>query len=175
MSATDLFGNPASAPSPLAPGEKCWLPEFLFDEVSPSPRARPEDWLIAGIEQDFWITDTDNEESAILYLNPGDDIEFVWFRSFGTARLTIRPDGTWTSNASLPAEANGFADVDDVESMMDTPDAFARAWAANYFAIADDDGEVGVVVHVYQWSDPVTFRLTLGEDGTPRFEETSNG
>lgn len=175
MTATDLdlFGNPASAPSPLAPGEKLWLPEFLFDEMSPPPRARPEDWLVAGIDRDFWITDPDDEGSATL--RPGDTVGFRWFRDFGTASLTIRPDGTWTSNVPLPSEANGFADVDDVETMADTPDAFARAWAENYFAIADDDGEVGVVVHVYQWSDPVTFRLTLGPDGEPRLEEIDNG
>lgn len=174
MSTTDLFGDPIPAPSPLIPSEKRWLPEFLLDEVIPELRAKPEDWLITGVDHDFWITDDQDEDGPGLRLLPGETASFQWFRSFGTVTFTVHPDGTYSSAVPLPPEANHFADVDDVETMMDTPQDFARAWAEMVFDGDEAAESLEVEVNVYQWSDPVTFRLIICADGKPSFEEVSH-
>lgn len=175
MSITDLFGELAPSQSPLIPSEKRWLPDLLIDEVIPEPRERPEDWLIAGANHDFWITDDQDEDGPCLRLVPGETAVFNWFRSFGTTTFTVHPDGTFSSTVPLPPEANHFADVDDFETMMETPQDFARAWAEVVFGNDKDADPLNVEVNVYQWSAPVTFRLVICADGNPRFEEVSHG
>lgn len=152
--------------------ERKWVPDFLFDEVSPSPRPHPDHWLIAEdvTAPGWWVTDPDDDQSASERIDIGGTMAFSWFIDHGELVFTISRDGSFTTNRPIPAEANCFCQQGDADTLDPTPDGFARNWAENTFSPADAE-TYGVVVWAYQWSErPVTFRLGLVE-GKPHFEE----
>lgn len=175
----DLFG--ATEPPPAAPsgGAKLWCPAFLVDEITPEPRARPENWLSESPEtvtaepMRRWRVGADGDGTHRA-LGLGDEIDFMTFQAYGEVEFVIRADGSFTASSPIPPNANCFHEVGDIDTFMETAEGFAREYAANAFIYSsDDDAETLTVdVFVYRWSAPIHLRLTLAADGTPIFEES---
>lgn len=150
-----------------------WVPAFLVDEVTPTPRAHPDHWLIAEVvtAPGWWVTDPDDEHSASARMDVGETMEFEWFVDHGEIIFTIAPDGTYTTDRPIPAEATHFWVRCDGDTIALSPDQFARQIADNFIGLDEIPGEVEA--NIYQWSEqPVTFRLAL-VDGKPHFEEVT--
>ncbi|TPK15211.1 hypothetical protein FJ872_19655 [Mesorhizobium sp. B2-5-9] len=162
-----------------------WWPASLFDEQMPAGRAQPQDWLKPDISGITIIRDEDDPEGGILAtMLPGEIAEFVWHEKRGSAEILLMPDGSWSLDDArddrtidmfrpqqplpspepqdLPpsvriAAANWFAWEEDYETMMDTMDGFAKA-----FADLDPPDAEGsrMTVDMGYWSDGVKFRVS---------------
>ncbi|MER8667678.1 hypothetical protein NKH45_10750 [Mesorhizobium sp. M1156] len=165
---------------------RLWWPHQLLDESMPGGRTRPELWLKPGDDGITLIhADDDDDKTVVAKIEPGAVAEFIWHESRGTVEITIMPDGTWrlddprdaltidmfgrgevdlpTQPTGLPpsgriAAANWFAWDEDYETVMDTMDGFASAFA-EMAAPMDTDGQCTTVDMGY-WSDGVKFRVS---------------
>lgn len=173
----DLFGVPTYPESPLQPSAPRWVPTVFVDEITPAPRASPDEWLTRDGPR-LWLSElnigepTDDEMSCEVDI--GEIVDFTRLISWGRAVFEIRPSGAWTCDQPLPPSANHYYDIEDDETGMPTPDEFAREFARNFFYPHATDGEVcRVTVRVDEWSDGHHFRLVGFEDTAvmPRFVE----
>lgn len=80
-----------------------YLPTDLMDEVIPTPRASPDDWIVTGPDGAAMLAqgaDDDDADPA-----PLTDWEAVWFsvhHDYGTATLIVSEDGSWTVDREPP-------------------------------------------------------------------------
>jgi hypothetical protein len=85
-----------------------WIPVDFMDEGGPSPRDDKEDWL-ARLDDgapclrcmDAWAGD----EPLTHPLKDGETVEFSKFTDFGSARLDLNADGSFTVDRDMPAGA----------------------------------------------------------------------
>ncbi|TPL30218.1 hypothetical protein [Mesorhizobium sp. B2-4-7] len=161
-----------------------WWPSALFDEQMPPGRAQPQDWLKPDLSGITIIRDEDDPEAGILAtMLPGEIAEFVWHERRGSVEILLMLDGTWSladprddrtidmfrPEPETPAEptelppsariaaANWFAWEEDYETMADTMDGFAQAFA--YMDPPDAEGS-RITVDMGYWCDGVKFRVS---------------
>lgn len=140
-----------------------WVPSIYVDETCPTPRDRPEDWILWNADGRPTIANNEDIEGRLpVYpLFNGDVVRFRSFVDWGTFELTIHPNGSWSCDRPIPAEANGFMEAGEPDTYADTIDEFARNWIDAY---AIDEVEAGPVC-VYYWSDDIYFRLDSDRTG----------
>lgn len=173
MADLDLFGQPTDPETPLTAWPRLWVPEILFDEVTPEPRPMPEDWLFKDANGKYWVGADPTDPTWAIDVAAYETVLFCFVRRWGTATFTIHPDGSFTTSIPLPASANTFCDVSDWETVMDTPEKFAAAWAEMIFAGDENTEPLDVEVYVHEWSDDRPFRLVVDEAGGARLEEVT--
>lgn len=158
----------AAALPALFEGQVLWVPEFLIDEVSPEPRAQPDDWIIGRkLFTETVIVGEDavgEEEEATRSFLPGDLVEFCSFQNFGTVEVTIAADGSFEAHGPVHPRVTHFFVDRDTDTLAMSLDEFARNWAANV-GLAEPER---LTVEHYTWSAPRSFVLAQCSDG-PRF------
>ena len=157
---------------------RLWWPEMLMDEMMPSGREKPADWLApdaAGITTIRWDDEPDANVAGTL--SPGEVVKFHWYEGRGRATVTVMPDGTWSRGggreagtvdmftgtvAPAPqdadiANASMFWLSGDPETGMDSLDEFASCYAE--MQTIDAEGE-SVEVDMGFWSQGVAFNVS---------------
>ncbi|MDS1135603.1 hypothetical protein [Nitratireductor indicus] len=154
-----------------------WWPSYLMGEVMPAGRARPEDWLRPDGDGKTTVLEEDDEDRILMTIEPGEVVEFCWHERRGSVSILLMPNGSWelcapadagtidmfTGQATTPNpaasidDANWFAEQSDYETMMDTMDDFASAYAA----MGDIEAEGReIVVDAGFWSNGIAFRVS---------------
>jgi len=74
-----------------------WWPNDLVDEVMPPGRATPQAWLSPDASGVTTIhADNDDDKTALASIQPGSEVEFLWYENRGSAEILLMPDGTWS-------------------------------------------------------------------------------
>jgi hypothetical protein len=142
-----------------------WLPECLFDEGAPAPRAKPEDWLVDPVNG-VWAVDSAGSEISPVFVWPGDTIEFRSLADFDDLLVTINPDAS-VAGSELPPAPPGFAltcQIRGEEDVAGTLDDLAADFVESWGPLAEP---AIVEVAVFAWSTPIRHRLDIA-NGVPR-------
>lgn len=148
-----------------------WVPEHLFDEVTPPPKPTPTDWIIglAPASTVYMIAgcgEYEQECETATTLAVGATMDFMPFRDFGTIVVEVRPDGDGIVLDPIPAGASSFCDPDGECFGGDVGEVVAQFCEAN----GKPDETVTLRVSAYDWGTAQPFRLTISaETGKAEF------
>lgn len=166
----DLLDNTPAAPPALFEGPVLWVPEFLIDEVSPAPRASPDDWIVAiycradqpatavllGEEEPVGPMVKGEHRICII----GETVMFCSFQDFGSIEVSIAADGSFEIFGPAHPSAKCFWTDGDADTVAMSIDDFARDWAAN---VQQDEPDRVTIEH-HTWSAPQPFQVVLNGD-----------
>lgn len=155
--------------------DRKWLPIEWVDEWSPPCRPQPDDFIVAdgaSLVLGYGVMDKDIDDSkrgtfrrAIV---PGDIVNFLYMDSFGEFDVTVKGDGSFVAQATVPEGANWFW-VSGADVCGDSLAEIAKQYVAFGLEIEPDTVSVACCHHGTQ-----AFRLLAGsDDRAPHFEMVS--
>jgi hypothetical protein len=126
---------------------KDYVPTCFADEVTPPPRATPDDWLVHRDGKYFLTSGAayEDEESDVAVAH-GEAVPFSRLEEFPDATLTVAKGGAWTCDPPAPEGAQHVMIDDDPDSMDDSVENLV----ANF---VPDPG--CYVLNFYTWHDEV--------------------
>lgn len=143
---------------------RTWLPADYLDEVIPTPRPSPSDWIITLPGDAYALAPAEDDHEPREILKAGDVVEFYWTESYGTVDIDIRAAGTFAVvGGTVDPRANCVrADFDN-----DTVDDSVASLAENWIENGRDPGVF--VVDQYSWSKGEDYRFETAASEGPRF------
>lgn len=150
-----------------------YLPRAWQDEVIPEPQASPDAFIHLD-KTDGWVLrpcgQAADEEDDIFYvtkIRDGDIIGFDANQVFGDYSLTVREDGTFSTDRPVPEKANCFR----IDRDTDTLATSASELVAGSRFMGDPLEPGTYDMDAYWWSaKPVHFRFRVDAAGKSRFE-----
>jgi len=146
--------------------DRGWLPTDFLDEVVPSTRPTPNDWLFRLDDGAHRCGAPDDDECPSFALVEGQIVEFSPRDDHPDSILTIRSDEDWSIAPKPPVGALLYVPWD---MLAESPDDLVRQMKDS--AAFDPGTET---VRVYTWGEAVSLRFTT-EDGPPRFVLPTQG
>lgn len=128
--------------------EKTWIPSDYMDEVIPTPRKSPSDWIVQlpgdGV---FALAPCEEEDEPTHLLKNGDLVKFDWMEDHGRAEFTVR-DGKWSVDRQPPPETTHICEIGNPDSLSyEGIEVFAKNW----LSVDHDDTET--TLFYYTWSE----------------------
>lgn len=148
--------------------ERRYLPADYLDEVVPTPRPSPSEWIVTLPGNSYALVpiEEDDEEPS-HFLRAGDVVEFNWIESYGLIEVTIAADGSFTSSRTPDPRANCVWIPWDSETIDESIASFARNWIKN--RIGYGKKPTTIELEQYAWSaQSERYRFELSSSG-PRF------
>lgn len=149
-----------------------WLPHELQDEVVPPVRETPDAWIISlsdgapALAYDNFYGGDDTPPGRLL--RDGEIVEFDEFQDYGGGTLTVNPDGTFTADPPMPAQANCVRT--DLENVTDSIEHLV-AHGGPGLDCPLEPGEHDL--DFYHWSDvPGRFRFDAATRSFVRLSDT---
>lgn len=129
-----------------------WVPSEYVDEITPPPRETPSDWIVDG-KALAGFDETDPPKP----LTEGQIVEFSWSADLGSCTITLREDGSYTTDAPVPDAPEG-----GTFNVYDGCDADTLAFDMPSFIEAlREEGPGSYDAAFFSWSTrnhPFTFR-----------------
>jgi hypothetical protein len=147
--------------APAKPPRK-WLPTEYGDEVIPSPRASPADWLLQ-VDGKFYLAGNDIAgDTAPRELREGEIVQFDWTEDHGTAELEILSPTEWRGEDRMPTTPGGnmvMCEAGNWESQSDNISTFVEC----YCDMDRPSLPAAVTVSFYAWSNaPTLYEFRAG-------------
>lgn len=148
-----------------------YLPSAWQDEVIPEPQASPDAFIRRDGDGRFFLVpcewNEEDEDNYRINLDACHVIAFDANQVFGDFSLTVREDGTFSTDRPVPDKANCFRIDRDTDTLATS---LSELVAGSRFM--GDPLEPGTYdMDAYWWSkNPVWFRFRVDADGKTRFE-----
>lgn len=140
-----------------------WLPEIYCDEVTPPPRATPDAWLTRradgtpALASDDPVAAEDEPGDTAASLVDGEAVPFTRLADHGRATLAIRPDGSWSVSAPMPAAAEQVCALDGFQS--ETLSGSVEEVVEALQELLGDDAAGDYALSYYTYEKAVVFRF----------------
>jgi hypothetical protein len=89
-----------------------WIPVDFMDEGGPNPATTPHDW-VKRLDDGAWILTYEDvlaeEDPPTTVLGHGEIVQFASLTDYGSARIEVKADGTWTCDREMPVGAKQCA------------------------------------------------------------------
>ena len=146
------------------------LPSDLMDEMIPSPRNSPDDWIgsmddgapaiIAGV-------DDGGTAEKICLLRDGELVKFCSMTTHGSAVLTLKSGGQWSVDNPMPWAAEQVCAINGWQI-----DSFASSVEECTEALFDYEAKPGDYdLSYYTWADGISFVFDAGRQTFKRREQ----
>lgn len=132
-----------------------WWPSEMMDEVMPTGKEKPEDWLFGG--SSIWIVADEGEGGMTAGLKDGQIVNFVTCTDEGSASLTLNDDKTWSVDFPMPASAKQCCIMSGWQS-----DTLGDTVEQSVKGLIDNDAEPDTYeISYFTWSDNIPLRFDL--------------
>lgn len=144
-----------------------WMPVAWLDEMNTCLLATPDAFIRRDGEGWLLRLPDDHEDAENEFyrmrVEPGQIVNFTWTESFGDVEVTVRHDGTWSTDYAVPEGATHFYAyaegimADSLEELVDEGDGSGGLEPGTY------------EVSCYTWSETILYRFEVDASGAARF------
>lgn len=149
--------------------DRKWIPSEWLDELNPMMLDSPDAYIeVIGNGWGLRLPEGDDDRENPFYqsaVEPGQVVNFLWTDNFGQVVLTVRHNGSWSTDYSTPEGATHFYE----HSTGAITDSIAELVNGDPESHLDPLPPGDYVVDCYTWSEDIPLRFDVGPDGVARF------